>query len=58
MVNLRNSSERANTLEWREMNLKLAKYCLERYKETKNKVFYEWAKVFGEWSLKIKQNYL
>ena len=55
---LNNSSDRANTLEWRELNLKLTKYLLERYRETKDEFYYDWAKVFGEWSAKIKKEWL
>ena len=55
---IQNSNERANTLEWREQNLKLTKWCLEKYQTTNDKEWLDWAKVFGEWSAKIKKNYL
>ncbi len=58
MITLKNSSEQAYNLEWREYNLKLTKWCLEKYRETKDEEYYKWAKIFGEWSATIKKNYL
>jgi len=55
---LKTSNEKANTLEWRELNLKLTKLCLEKYKLTGDEDYLEWTKIFGEWSRKIKNNYL
>lgn len=55
---LENSSNMANTLEWREFNLKLTKYLLERYRETQDEFYYQQAKIFGEWAKLIKEKYL
>lgn len=57
-LQLRTSSEREHTLWWREFNLQLTKYLLERYKETKDEFYYQQAKIFGEWSKLIKEKYL
>lgn len=55
---IQNSSEKANTLAWRELNLKLTKWCLEKYKLTEDEEYLEQAKIFGKWSKLIKEKYL
>lgn len=57
-ITLKTSSDRANTLEWREFNLKLTKYLLERYRETQDEFYYQQAKIFGNWAKLIKEKYL
>lgn len=58
MTTLQNSSEQASNLEWRAMNLEVTKWCLEKYRQTKDEFDYEQAKIFGEWSAKIKKEYI
>lgn len=55
---LKSSDEIANTLEWREYNLQLTKYLLERYRETQDEFYYQQAKIFGEWAKLIREKYL
>lgn len=55
---LNNIEEKKDALWWRSYNLQLAKLCLEKYQETKNAEYYNWARTFGEWSKKIKEKYL
>jgi hypothetical protein len=58
MITLKNSSEIKDNLWWREYNLQLTKYLLERYQETKDEFYYQQAKIFGEWAKLIKEKYL
>ena len=58
MINFQESDQQKDNLWWREYNLQLTKWCLEKYKETQNEEYYNWAKVFGEWSKLIKEKYL
>lgn len=44
------TKEKNSLLLSRVYNMKIMKYCLERYKETQDIDFWEWAKVFGDWS--------
>lgn len=32
------------------------KWCLEKFKETKNDLYWEWATKFGEWSKDTKKD--
>lgn len=57
-LTLTNSDEYTSDLRWRELNLKLAKHCLERYRDTNEQFYLDNSKVFMEWSDKIKENYL
>lgn len=57
-MTLKNSEEQQYNLWWREYNLKLTKWCLERYQGTQDQMYLDWGKIFGEWSRKIKNDYL
>ena len=58
MTTLNNADKLKDSLQWREQNLILTKWCLEKYRETKAEEYYKWAKVFGETSKMIKDKYL
>lgn len=57
-VTLKTSSDIANTLEWRTMNLEITKWCLEKYRQTNENFYLEQSKIFGNWSKLIKEKYL
>jgi ribosome biogenesis protein Tsr3 len=58
MITIKNSSELQSNITWREDMLKLTKHCLEKYKETGQQFYLDYAKIFGEWSSKIKKNWI
>ncbi len=58
MINLENCGENSSNFFWREQNLLLVKRCLLKYKETSDEEYIKWAKIFGEWSVFIKDKYL
>lgn len=47
---IKNAREKGFLSELRINDMKVMKWCLEAYKDTKDEMYYEWAKVFGEWS--------
>ena len=55
---IQNAQEKFYDMQWRKINLEVMKWCLEKYKETQDEFYYQQAKNFGEWSVKIKKNYL
>lgn len=57
MKTLKNSRTQSFNLWWREQNLQLTKWCLLKYKETKDEYYYKQAEIFGEWSKLIKEKY-
>ena len=55
---LKTSNEYSLDTQWRTINLEVAKWCLQKFKETQDEFYYQQAKNFGEWSKLIKEKYL
>jgi hypothetical protein len=47
---LQNSHLKAILKERRVLYMKFMKHCLERFKETNDDFYWNWAMKFGEWS--------
>ena len=52
---LKNAYTKSISHDLRIYQMNLMKYCLERYKETKDEDYWEWARKFGEWSKYYKK---
>ncbi len=51
-----NNIEQKNDLtRTRVVNMQVMKHCLLRFKETGDEDYFNWAKVFGDWSKKYKK---
>ena len=52
---LKNAYQKALIQDSRITSMNVMKWCLEMYKKTNDEVYWEWAKVFGEWSKLYKK---
>lgn len=52
---IQHAHKKAILIEDRIINMKVMEYCLKRYQETKQEEFWEWAKIFGDWSKNYKK---
>ena len=50
-----NIEQKKYSTDARIMNMRVMKWCLERYKQTLDEDYFNWAKVFGDWSKKYKK---
>lgn len=51
----KNSYKKSLLHDYRIINMKVMQMCLIRYNETQDEEYWEWAKVFGDWSKLYKK---
>lgn len=50
-----NIEQKNDLMKTRVVNMQVMKWCLNKYQETKDESYFDWAKVFGDWSKKYKK---